>query len=131
MLCQAAEEAEAITRHRLVMNEAVNKQLNEVGAWPSAASSSSLGLPPPPLCCAPRPTHPLRAPWAAFPHLLRAQEAESLRWIQEHWHEVDPTLKGTAARRNSAASMTRPPTLEEVRNPVQGVFRGARRAGCP
>ena len=40
------------------------------------------------------------------------QEAESLRWIQEHWHEIEPSAGGKTGR----STQTRPaPTLEQVR----------------
>jgi hypothetical protein len=40
------------------------------------------------------------------------QEAESLRWIQEHWHEIEPSAGGKTGRSTQARPA---PTLEQVR----------------
>lgn len=95
---QAAEEAESTTKHRLVMNVAVNKQLNEVGCVVGSAPGHA--------------TVKHAAP-CMRPNLLSAvQEAESLRWIQEHWHEIEPSAGGKTGRSSTQARPA--PTLEQV-----------------
>ena len=50
------------------------------------------------------------------------QEAESLRWIQEHWHEIDPTLSSAKNKGKAAPAKSRKPTAEEVRLRVKGAL---------